>query len=214
MRLNKTSAFGINDTLLGGSGDDVLLTREFGGESLVFGGDGNDTVIADFSFEDTLGGGNGDDSLDASSAVGFAQIFGGAGNDTLVGTLFDGDRLTGVSLLSANPGVGEVDSLIGGEESSTFVLGTFQKTFYNDGDTLTTGTDDYAIITNFQTTDDFIQLNGTPRDYVLGTSPIPTVSGTAIYLEDSAAGTNELIGIVQGVDPSSLSLGGSYFVYV
>jgi Ca2+-binding RTX toxin-like protein len=204
---------GMNDSLYGGLGDDFLLTGEFGGETYLVGGIGNDTLVADFSFDDTLVGGFGNDSLDASNSR-TNQLGGGTGNDTLVGG-FDSDTLVGAAINGAILGFGEVDILTGNEGSDTFVLGTFNKVFYDDGNSQTASTSDYAVITDFQTTQDLIRLHGTSADYVLGASPISGVSGTGLYLDNSAVGeTNELIAIVQGIEPSSLSLDSSYFNYV
>ena len=86
----------------------------------------------------------------------------------------------------------EPDVLTGTMESDTWVLGDSDRSFYaaSDGS-------DYAIIANFDPTQDTIQLHGSAADYRL----VSDGSDTAIYLGESA---QELIGIVK--DSASLSL--------
>lgn len=71
---------------------------------------------------------------------------------------------------------------------------------------------DYALITNFNSTQDSIQLAGTINDYVLGSSGDGLPSGIGIYLTIPDGGQNELIAIVQG--DKNLSLDASYFIYL
>jgi len=88
-------------------------------------------------------------------------------------------------------------------------------TFYNDGNNENAGLGDYALIKDFTSTLDKIQLEGAANLYVLGSSPIIGISGTAIYKVTNSNGafnfTDELIAIVQG--SGGLSLGSSYFTY-
>lgn len=189
---------GMNDSLYGGSGNDTLESAEFGGENLLIGGEGNDVLFTDFNYSGTLIGGLGNDDLSVSTSI---------GNNWLIG----------VALLRPNPGVGEVDTLTGGIGLDTFVLGTSSTAFYDDGNRQTAGTGDYAVIVGCQnegTDHDFIQLHGTPTDYVLGTSPIPGLSGTAIYLNNPLVGPDELIAIVQGAEFPGFTLNSSWVNYV
>ncbi|NER83520.1 MAG: hemolysin, partial [Leptolyngbya sp. SIO1D8] len=121
---------------------------------------------------------------------------GGSGNDVLKGT---------------DNGAGEVDILTGGEGSDRFVLGEAGYAFYDDGNILSAGTLDYALITDFNAAEDSIQLVGLASDYVLGS----TNSNTQLYLDSDGTGTisgsDELIAIVEGT--SSLDLDTS-FLYV
>jgi hypothetical protein len=88
-------------------------------------------------------------------------------------------------------------------------------TFYNDGNNENAGLGDYALIKDFSSTLDKIQLEGAANLYVLGSSPIVGISGTAIYKDTNSNGafnsTDELIAVVQG---SSLNLASSSFLYV
>ncbi|UEM25318.1 S8 family serine peptidase (plasmid) [Skermanella mucosa] len=168
------------DALFGGSGDDTLdggdgADRVLGeaGSDTVDGGGGND-LIDGGGGDDRIAGGDGSDAMngggDADSLSGDAGadlLAGGVGNDTLDGG--DGaDRLVGADPASAgSAGRGEIDGLTGGSGSDTFVLGTGEGTFYEDGDPLTTGEDDYARIEDFDDGEDRIELTGTRDDHVL-----------------------------------------------
>ncbi|NJO57821.1 MAG: type I secretion protein, partial [Richelia sp. RM2_1_2] len=153
----------------------------------VFGGDGNDLVYGDKG-DDFISGGSGND-----------QVFGGDGNDTLFG-------ITPNSPLGL--GQGEIDTLNGGRGKDTFVLAGAifdgsEVIFYNDGDAESAGTDDYALITDFQN-QDTIQLIGEAKDYILGAAPDGLSSGTGIFFNDGA--NPELIGIITDISLDDLSL--------
>ncbi|BAY41396.1 hypothetical protein NIES2111_57920 (plasmid) [Nostoc sp. NIES-2111] len=196
------SGFG-NDTLIGGNGDDLLIDLNFrfgGGDDYLDGGNGNDT----------LRGGTGNDTLN-----------GGNGNDTLIGAETPGT----VPIEFRIYGIGEIDTLTGGNGSDTFVLGlpglnevgnidSFYGSRNRDpgGGLITQGNNDYALITDFNSTQDTIQLAGTINDYVLGSSGDGLPSGIGIYLTIPDSATNELIAIVQG--DTNLSLNASYFTYL
>jgi RHS repeat-associated protein len=122
-------------------------------------------------------------------------VFGGDGNDTLIGVQ---NRLV-------NPGNGEVDLLMGNKGADTFVLGDKDNLFY-----VGLGQQDYALITDLWA-EDTIQLHGNANDYVLGAAPVNLTKGTGIFL---ASDPNELIGIIQGLEPQELSLSQSSFQYI
>lgn len=90
---------------------------------------------------------------------------------------------------AAVAGVGEVDTLIGGEGTDAFFLGypyePQPKQFYVGG-----GDTDYALIQNFERSSDGILLAGLTQDYNL-----QTVNGNVNI--STAAG--DLVGIVEGV---------------
>ncbi|WZI66460.1 MAG: family 16 glycosylhydrolase [Gloeotrichia echinulata IR180] len=166
----------------------------------------------------TLSGGTGDDVLEKQ----FGNIFGGAGNDILKGgsgnnTLNGGngnDILIGVNSTAVQPGLGEIDILTGGAGQDKFVLGDATKFYYNDGNNLVAGLGDYALITDFNAVQDFIQLSGKASDYLLGA--VSFVSGTGIYRDTNTDGalssTDELIAVVQG--NTGFNLTQSSFLYV
>ncbi len=187
-----------NDKLLGGSGNNQLGGGP--GNDELFGLEGNDQLYGN-SGNDTLRGGDGDDLL-----------VGDSGNDSLLGESGD-DLLVGVDRFAQNAGQGEIDILTGSAGRDRFVLGTNNQVFYDDGPLANPETDGYARITDFTSDHDIIWL-AQGFNYSLGSSPIESLSGTGIFVENQS-GANELIGIVQDVEPQSLALdNSSQFIYV
>ncbi|MBD2776908.1 calcium-binding protein [Iningainema tapete] len=149
----------------------------------------------------TIIGTNGNNNLSGTSQN--DTLLGLGGNDTLLG-LEGNDTLIGVNIVSGF-GSGEIDTLTGGAGSDTFVLGGIvngsRTVFYNDGNPFSSGTGDYALITDFRIGQDTIEVAGSGNDYTIGFSPAGLPSGTAIFL--SGGGTfareivPELIAIVQ-----------------
>jgi serralysin len=178
--------------------------------NVIQGNSGNNLLIGNAG-NDTLNGGAGNDSL-----------FGGANNDTLTGgtgnDLLSGgegnDTLIGATPGGVNPGLGEADTLTGGANADTFVLGTAATAFYDDGNALSFGLNDRALITDFQTGVDKIQLKGAAGNYVLqvGNFSGGAALDTRIFIDKPGFLPNELVGIVQ--DVSGLSLASSNFTYV
>ncbi len=162
---------------------------------------------------------------------GYDSLNGGDGNDVLIGsdTGFSGQLQQGF-------GFGEKDVLIGGKNNDTFVLGLekanardvngvdsviFYVLLYNDGNSNASGTQDYALIKDFGFINDRvtrgvdkIQLAGSASDYFLGASPDSSISGTGIFHTPGQV-ESELIGIVEGISLSNLSLSNSdQFIFV
>jgi Ca2+-binding RTX toxin-like protein len=220
-----------NDTVDGGEGNDFILADD--GDDFLRGGDGDDRVSGDAG-NDQLYGDNGDDVLFGSTGndtlfggagndgvfgdIGNDLVFGGSGNDILNGgtgndRLFgdDGnDTLTGVDIFAPQPqrGIGEIDTLTGGQGQDTFALGAVltngsKATFYNDGNPATPGVEDYALIDDFTSGQDVIQLVGSAADYTLGQAPANLPTGTGIF---SNSGGSELIGIIANGNPSAFDL--------
>lgn len=133
---------------------------------------------------DTLNGGNGDDRVEGWA--GSDILLGGAGNDTLDGGF--GGFL----------GIGEIDTLTGGTGADDFIVGTRFDSYYVDGDPITNGVNDYALITDFSLSEgDRIILQGAAEFYSMNFSPVAGVAGTAIY-RTAGQVAPELIAIVQG----------------
>ncbi|MEG3931156.1 VWD domain-containing protein [Microcoleus sp. T3_B1] len=168
-----------NDKIFGNAGQDVLS------------GNLNDDYLDGEKGQDILIGGDGNDSL-----------FGGLGNDVIKGDNSN-DILTGVDINAINPGIEEIDTLTGGGGSDIFVLGDVNNTYYDNLDS------DYALITDFNASEDSIQLQGKADDYLLVPFSQANQTGTAIYRK---AAQNELISILQG--GANLSLSGNYFKFV
>ena len=140
------------------------------------------------SGNDTINSGAGDDNIDA-----------GAGDDNI-------DGVNGASL---TPGLGEIDSLTGGTGSDRFILGNATKVYYDDANTLTNGSSDYANINDFNIANgDIIQLQGTSSNYLLAV----VGADTQILINKPNTEPDELIGIVR--NQTGLSLTGTYFSYV
>lgn len=188
---NNSSSFSVTE-----GGDDVILSTD--SDNSLTTGAGND-VIGGSEGNDTLSGQEGNDII--AGLGGNDNLRGGKGNDTLTGggVSFTGDRLfvtvddTGVDTLTG--GRGNDLFVIGGKSSATSeeIVVHYDEANNND----------YALITDFDNTQDEIKLGGSIDDYRLGSSPSDLPEGTAVYQE------NELIAIIQG--SSDLSLSGDYF---
>ncbi|MGK7898435.1 MAG: calcium-binding protein [Xenococcus sp. (in: cyanobacteria)] len=201
-----------NDTLVGGDGNDFLQSGK--GNDLLFGDKGNDVFFGQEG-NDTLFGGDGDDFLRGQGRNEFPDgndyIVGGRGNDRLIGDRGN-DILVGVddSIGVSNAGLGEIDVLTGDQDQDRFVLGDRDEVFYNDNNPNSSGVQDYARITDFQTNIDTIQLKGSASDYVLDNSfTLNGRSGTGIFLNEE---NQELIGFAQGVNNLNINSGDFLFV--
>ncbi|HEY9302401.1 MAG TPA: tyrosinase family protein, partial [Phormidium sp.] len=182
------------DLLYGDKGDDIIYTK---GKSATYGNQGNDTIYGDQD-SNTVYGGKAHDVL-----------YGNDGSDNVYGDK-GSDRLIGINPDSYNAGLGEIDLLIGGSEADTFVLGDLITSYYNDSKNTDPGMNDYALIADFDSTEDAILLRGSASSYELGATPEGMAKGTAIY--QRTPGVNELIAIVQNV--TDLNLQNSYFTYI
>jgi serralysin len=192
-----------DDTIFGGASGDYNISGGAGNDSIsgnagndrIFGEDGNDTINGG-NDGDNLFGGNGNDILN-----------GGSGNDNLYGDN-DNDTLIGVNSTNATPGKGEVDVLTGGAGSDRFILGDFNWIGYDDGLSNNAGTNDYAQITDFNTSEgDIIQFKGVSTDYLL----VVFGADTRIFIDKPGTETDELIGIIK--NQTGLSLTANYFAY-
>jgi subtilisin-like proprotein convertase family protein len=157
-------------------------------------GDGKDTVTGNSANNELRGGRNTD------------ILIGGGGNDALFGGK-QGDILNGCG---AERGLDTIDRLTGNEGADLFILGDSAGSFYAAG--TSAGLSDYALITDFASNSDRIQLSGQADQYRLGASPIATEAGAAIYRERS--GGSDLVAVLRSVDVAGLSLTANYFSYV
>ena len=169
-----------SDSIYGKAGNDILLG--LGGKDYLYGGANNDylygradnDVLDGGADNDVLDGGPGNDTL--YGRTGFDYLVGGPGNDRLIGGNLDDGLVggTGNDILfgeSGNDilngygfGQNELDTLIGGIEKDTFVLGDIMS---NSVYYLENG---YATITDFSLDQtDTIQIKGQIQDgYSLG----------------------------------------------
>jgi Ca2+-binding RTX toxin-like protein len=185
----------VQDHIINGSqADDTISDRQ--GNDKIFGNSGQDLLSGNLN-DDYLDGEKGQDIVIGGD--GNDSLFGGLGNDVLKGDNGN-DILTGVDLNAINPGIEEIGTLTGGDGSDIFVLGDVNNTYYDNLDS------DYALITDFNGSEDSIKLHGKADDYLLVPFSQANQTGTAIYRK---AAQNELISILPG--GSNLSLTGSYF---
>ncbi|NEO35933.1 MAG: hypothetical protein F6J90_06170 [Moorea sp. SIOASIH] len=189
----------ISATFNGGKGNDILTSTS--GNNFFSGGEDDDILLGGIG-NDTLDGGEGNDIIAGLS--GDDSISGGLGDDTLTGGgifLFKEGSSTTIKVSDTSG----IDTLSGGEGADRLVLGG-KSQFFRETTVIQydeAGNDDYALITDFNTAEDVIQLGGSKSDYRLGSSPIGLPSGTGIFLG------NELTAIVQG--SSELDLSARYF---
>lgn len=213
------SGLGGNDVLDGGDGSDNIDGGN--GNNLILGGNGNDNIFGG-NGSNNIFAGNGDDTVrgrEGSETLygedGNDNLFGFYGNDTLNGGAGN-DRLEG-SFISS--GLNEIDRLTGGTGSDTFVLAgaggaAFSSSYIRGGNS------NYALITDFNKSEDKIELarrEGDGRqsveiEYSLGAAPSGLPQGTGIYVNN--LGTQpDLIAVLQGVNPNSVSLTEPYFQF-
>ncbi|WP_413167715.1 Calx-beta domain-containing protein [Capilliphycus salinus ALCB114379] len=218
--LGNDTIFGLGgeDNLLGGAGNDVLYGnpgRDLldGGEDndLLFGGKEDDTLVGNTN-SDVLYGDLGNDWHNGNQ--GADQILGGEGEDTLYGgkdndslvggrgsDILYGDRgndtLVGVDSNTSSAGLDEIDTLIGGEDADIYVLGDSIQSYYKDE--VSSGFDDYAVIRDFEVTQDMIQLKGNLEDYRFDNQP---GGSTALFYQ--ANGQEDLIAVIEGISSSDL----------
>lgn len=172
-------------------------------QSTLNGTDGNDRLIGDNSNQ-KLYGRKGNDNLQGKG--GNDSIFGGPGSDTLNGGTGN-DRIVG-----AWNGKGEKDVMLGGSGQDRFVIGNNSRAFYNDGNSRTTGTNDFAHVKDFNRGQgDVIQLSD-KFDYRLGSAPQGAPAGKGLFIDNSGNQKDELIAVINGL--GNRGLNSSSFVYV
>ncbi|WP_375506066.1 calcium-binding protein [uncultured Nostoc sp.] len=177
LRLREGSAINgtgnsLNNIVFGNTANNTLNGRA--GDDTLDGSNGNDTLNGD-NGNDSLQGGPGNDILN-----------GGSGNDILIG-VFPSSPLS--------PGLGETDTLTGGVGLDRFVLGDAINVYYDDKNTTNAGLGDLATITDFNPSEDRIELKGSPKNYRLQS----VGTNTQIFLDKPGGEPDEIIGIVQGL---------------
>ena len=175
------------DVLNGGEGSDILNGR--GGSDILNGGSGEDRLYGG-GRSDILNGGTGSD-----------RLYGGGGNDTLVGA----------DPTSQTPGVSEVDYLRGGNGRDTFVLGDANTAYYSFG--TATRVLDVAVIEDFNSSQDKIQLHGNSNNYFLKTYNRVTIGSNQYSALGIFSAQREIIGLVMGGENLNLDLNSSSFEY-
>ena len=201
-----------DDRVLGGSDADIINGGD--GNDSLSGGSGNDRINGQDG-NDQIRGQLGDDILTGGDDA--DRLYGGRDNDTLRGDrgndeLLGGsgdDILVGVLPTDPFPGRTEQDELTGGSGSDRFVLGQSGVSYYTDLATNPGANDSVATITDFNPLQDLIQLTGQSNQYRLQAITVTggSASNTGIY----QAGTNDLIGVIEGESIINFNQG---FVFV
>jgi Ca2+-binding RTX toxin-like protein len=210
-----------NDTLDGGAGDDRIFAGT--GDDQVFGQNGNDYIEGQDG-NDILNGGAGKDALFAG--LGSDIIDGGAGNDVLVGEVGNDTLIGGSGddvLIGVDPGLPingfggtsdnpdapfEIDILTGGKGRDRFYLGGDNSVPASDRAIVLNlnrnpelyyfggGNADYALITDYNSSQDTLQLpsNVSFSDLVLGIS-----NGGSLPKGITLSFNGDLIAVLQDV---------------
>ncbi len=129
-------------------------------------------------------------------------VYSRSGNDTLLGyqPLIPNLDLPQIDLLAGDLAIEDPAFR---EWNDTFVLGDWSKPYYANGDANNFGVNDFALIADFNSSQDSIQLYGTPNNYQV----VNVGVGSALVQQQSAGA--DVVGFVLG--GSSLDLGSNYF---
>jgi serralysin len=194
-----------NDFLSGGRGDDNINTGQ--GDDVVLGGQGNDQ-IGGMAGRDIVEAGAGDDFIAWNDPTGDI-VFGGRGNDTILGGDVAADEIDGgtgddlIRAFATSPenatasdllsGGGGDDTVIGGNAADTIEGGR--------GDDFLTGNDGADVfifrdnntgedvITDFDPSEDVVQLDGFDEDF----DPLAALSATARGAELDLGGDDSVL---------------------
>ncbi|MBE9072706.1 Calx-beta domain-containing protein [Microcystis sp. LEGE 08355] len=214
---------GGNDNLLGGTGNDVIYTGL--GIDTVDGGEGIDHLIVDYSslttpVSSTYSNGSGSinttDNQVTYDRIDRLTLITGSNQDFLAGTTgsdsLDGqagnDTLLGVDSHGLTPGLNEIDTMTGGTGSDRFILGDESWWSYDDRNHSSNGATDYALIQDFSSIEDIVQLHGDKSYYRLET----VNNDTHLYLDQPVGEPDELIAIFANL--TGLELNSAAFVFI
>lgn len=129
-------------------------------------------------------------------------LYGTDGNDTLTGGAGN-DTISGVPASTTKFGRASIDVLGGGAGNDLFVLGASGKVFYDDANSRSAGTADYARINDFVSGQDRLQL-AAGKSYAFNRTTLSGTSGINLYWDSNANGkldvkSDELIAFIAGV---------------
>ena len=197
-----------NDSLIGGAGSDYYIIDSLSDMVLEGASAGIDSVLANVTGytlsgnTDVLMLGNAIASGTGNSLDNFLignsisnSLFGGLGNDSLQGASFGN--------------IAQKDTLTGGEGNDLFILGDGAGCFYDDGDTLTSGTANFAYIVDFNAAQDKLVLSGAVSDYtfVASDTGVAGLTGTGFYgLFREQGAADELVAILKSANLTTLNL--------
>ncbi len=174
------------------------------GSTIIVGSEAGDWPLTGSSNNETLRGLGGNDRLEGQGGndvlwgeAGNDHLFGGSGNDRLYATDWD------------TQGVGEVDNLTGGTGSDRFILGDAGLPYYV-GDGSNNGWGDFALLKDFSTVDDIIELYGSRDNYQLEVQGNDT---HLFYVGNTQAGSSkDVIALV--ANQTNLNLFSSHFEFL
>lgn len=178
---------------------DVPDIRYGSNSSEIISGTEQNSYLVGLNGNDTLEGNGGNDFLDGG--VNNDILRGGVGNDTLIGggtenKLFGGD---GDDIFIGGKGQ---DWIEGGSGRDRYVIGDENQILYTDYTWY-----DHAIITDFEFTEDIIQLQGQASDYTIKPANSQGIYGTGIFYE------NGMIALIADISPNDFSLSADYISY-
>lgn len=206
------------NTLLGGEGVDTIYN--YGVQSHVEGGAGNDILVMDNAFDipgemtfgrSTLMGGAGNDSISTATSGGTNLLYGDVGNDTLVGTTTPANNADG------SPGFG--DTLYGGDAANadtgddSLTAGARSLMFGQQGNDTLVGTGENASLYGGQGTDSLLATADSYLSGDLGNDTL-NVTGSGNTLlggegNDSLFGLNGTENILNGGAGNDILVAGS-----
>jgi subtilisin family serine protease len=136
-------------------------------------------------------------------------LWGTTGNDTITGGSGN-DRISGVLATGTSAeamGAGQIDTLTGGAGADIFVLGDSRGVFYDNRNSRNTGTGDYALITDFKSGEDKLQLSGSSYLFTVSSGDLSLYwdrNGNG-KLDTGGRNQDELIAVLEGVASISAS---------
>ena len=143
--------------------------------------------------------------LDTSvTPVAGQTLWGTNGNDAITGGNGN-DTISGITRTGTNLGLRQIDTLTGLAGADIFVLADSRGVFYNDGNTSSQGTNDYAIIKDFSSANgDKIQVKGGSQYLV---SYDANVKATYFYLGNGDTQFNAADELIARFDNLNLTPG-------
>ncbi|MGK7880586.1 MAG: DUF4347 domain-containing protein [Crocosphaera sp.] len=190
--------FEVGDKIeLFGKEDDYTFVLTANGGTAIFSQQGLIGLVKNFDITNTPGAIVYDSTLQsagiASNGSVTVEAFANTFDDSVEDIIGSSD--------SVDPQGAKIDQLIGAAGSQNFVLGSANESWY-DG----LGYQDYAIVSNFDVTEDTIQLNGVSGNYELTAVQTLGDGSHMRALFSGSASSGDLIGVVMGSDLSGLDL--------
>ena len=196
-----------NSKIEGNTAEMVFSTIDRHNARVLSATSGNDTVRGSGG-GDVLNGGAGSDRL--YGKAGNDVLYGGSGSDRLYGNSGN-DTLVGVDPNSSTPGASEVDCFKGGAGRDTFVLGDANMAYYSFG--TATRALDVAIIRDFDSSEDKIQLHGNSNDYFLRNYRRISIGNSKYSAVGIFSDRREIVGLVMSSENLQLDLDSNSFEY-